>query len=82
MSEEREYDFQGKKVLGQEINFETEKEEWNIYRLADGTVVKVKNVLVSIVRVNEYDQAGNPVYLVNAAPVIGMDVPANLKKTT
>ncbi|MGD0229900.1 MAG: hypothetical protein ABSC19_06005 [Syntrophorhabdales bacterium] len=82
MSEKREYDFQGRKVLGQEIDVKTEKDDWNIYRLADGTVVKVKTVIISIAKLDEYDPAGNPVYVVNASPVIGMDVPPNLKKRT
>lgn len=81
MSEEREYDFQGRKVLGQQIDFETEKEGWSVYKLADGTGVRMKTVVVSVVKLKEYDPAGNPIYLVNATPAIAMDVPPSLRKT-
>ncbi|MGD1153506.1 MAG: hypothetical protein ABR911_11640 [Syntrophales bacterium] len=80
MAEKREYDFQGRKVPGQEIEFETEKEGWNIYKLADGTRVKLKSVVASIIRLDEYDPLGNPLYLVNAAPAVIVDVPPKLKK--
>jgi hypothetical protein len=76
----KEYDFQGRKVLGEEIEVTTEKDEWSVYRLADGTTVKVKTVLISVAKLDEYDPAGNPIYVVNASPVIGMDVPLSLKK--
>jgi len=36
------------------LDFETEKEEWNVYRLEDGTIVKVKAALANArLRVNE-----------------------------
>jgi hypothetical protein len=81
MSEKREYDYQGRKIPGEEIDFETEKEGWNIYKLQDGTTLKLKTVISSIIRLKgEYDGAGNPVYLVNAAPAIAADSPEKLKK--
>jgi len=80
MAKEREYDFQGRKVLGQEIEFEIEKEAWNIYKLADGTSLKVKTVVATIVRLNEYNPLGDPFYLLNATNAVIADVPENLKK--
>jgi len=80
MSQEREYDFQGRQVLGQEVDFETEKEAWNIYKLADGTTVRIKSVVATIVKLNEYDPSGNPLYLVNATRAVVTDVPTSLKK--
>jgi hypothetical protein len=80
MAKEREYDFQGRKVLGQEIEFEIEKEAWNIYKLADGTSLKVKIVVATIVRLKDYNPQGDPFYLLNATNAVIADVPADLKK--
>jgi hypothetical protein len=45
------------------LNFVTEAEPWNIYRLEDGTVIRAKVVLCKVtVRDGERDQEGNPVY--------------------
>lgn len=80
MAEEREYEFQGRKVPGQEIEFETEKEEWNIYKLADGTKLKVKIVVGSIIRLNLYDPSGDPIYQMKATNAMIADIAATLKK--
>jgi hypothetical protein len=43
------------------------------YTLADGSILKVKNVATSILRVNDqYLPDGNPVYLVLSAPVVSV----------
>jgi hypothetical protein len=43
------------------------------YKLEDGTVLKVKNVATSVLRVdNEYLPDGNPIYLVLANPVVSV----------
>jgi hypothetical protein len=43
------------------------------YKLEDGTILKVKNVATSVLRVNEqYLPDGSPVYLVLANPVVSV----------
>jgi hypothetical protein len=43
------------------------------YTLEDGTILKVKNVATSVLRVNDqYLPDGNPVYLVLSAPVVSV----------
>jgi hypothetical protein len=43
------------------------------YRLEDGSILKVKNVATSVLRVdNEYLPDGNPVYLVLSSPVVSV----------
>jgi hypothetical protein len=50
------------------------------YKLEDGTILKVKNVATSVLRVdNEYLPDGNPIYLVMANPVVSV-VSSPLKK--
>ncbi len=80
MSPERKYRVGDREIPGQEIEFKTEKEEWNVYILLDGTKLKLKPVVAKIVRLNEYKPDGEPLYLVNASNVIVADVPEELMK--
>ena len=67
---------------GEEVDFENEKEEWNIYKLADGSTLKVKLVLVNVVRSRDkYDSLGNPVYGITSQNIVKiLNVPKKLKQ--
>ena len=67
---------------GEQVDFENEKEHWNIYKLADGSTLKVKLVLVNIVRSqNQYDPLGNPIYGITSQNIIKvLNVPEKLKR--
>lgn len=57
------------------------KEPWSEYSLDDGTIVRVKNVILEIWRfVDQYDAQGNPVYSVKGSPMITVIAPQQLKK--
>jgi hypothetical protein len=73
--------FQGREADAVEVDFKTIKEDWNEYDLADGTRVKVKSVASNMVRlIDEYDNDGNPIYLVKSSNVLALSVPENLKR--
>jgi len=76
----KKYNIGGRELMGEEIEFETERESWNTYLLADGTKVKLKAVAATIVRFDEYLPNGDPMYLVNASNGVATDVPENLKR--
>jgi len=76
----KEYDLQGKKIWGEEIEFETEREGWNTYVLHDGTMIKMKAVVTSIVRLDVWKPNGEPVYWINSSNVATADVPEQLKR--
>lgn len=49
------------------MDFVTRKEDYNEYQLADGKILKMKNVLTDVYRIDtEKDPEGNPVYQVKA----------------
>lgn len=52
----------GREVTGKKLNFETIKEEWNEYKLEDGTRLSVKIVVTDMIRRNEISPVGEPVY--------------------
>ncbi len=67
--------------MAEPIEFETERENWNTYVLHDGTSLKIKAVLAEVLRVdNMWAPNGDPLYVVNASPVIASVSPDNLKR--
>jgi len=67
---------------GDEVDFDVIEEGWNVYKLKDGSTLKVKLVLAGVIRVkNQYDPIGNPVYMINSTNVVRVtDVPPELKR--
>ena len=44
---------------------------WSEYKLEDGTIIRVKHVIVDVNRIEgEYDSLGNPLYEIKAANLI------------
>ena len=63
--------YQGRQVEAEEVEVITTNEPWNEYQLADGKVLMVKTVLVSIYRaVNEKDQENEPIYITQTHNVV------------
>jgi len=74
------YPFQGRQVPGQEIDFEATAEPWFHYKLADGSEMKVKLVLLNVVRLDEYNPQGDPFYQFNLQNIVSVNVPDELKR--
>jgi hypothetical protein len=69
-----------KTVHGMLVDFETVREEYNSYKLSDGSMVRMKTVVTSIIRTEEFTPDGEPVYIVNSQNVLVADVPDALKR--
>jgi hypothetical protein len=80
MGPKKQYPYNGKPVSGQQVDVETSTETWSTYKLEDGTVLKMKVVLLEVVRLDEHDATGNPVYQFAAHQIIGVTAPDDLKK--
>jgi hypothetical protein len=77
----KQYNFNGQEVWGEEVEFETEREGWNVYILHDGTKLKMKSIVSQVIRLEMHNPAnGDPLYLVQASNVLNTDSPENLKK--
>jgi hypothetical protein len=75
------YKVGGQEFTGEEVDFEVEREGWNVYILHDGTTMKMKSVVASIVRLDgAYSPNGDPLYIVNASSVVSTDAPDHLKR--
>lgn len=71
----------GKQVQATPVDVNQSGEKWNEYLLEDGTVLKMKLVLKKVFRVDgEFDEEGNPVYVMQSTNVTSISAPGELKK--
>jgi len=63
-----------------DLDFETVKEDWNVYKLQDGTTLKIRLVLEGVKRLKKYNPDGTPIYLINSGKSVrAVDIPKELK---
>ncbi len=63
--------YQGRNIEVEEVEVLAESERWNEYQLADGKVLRIKTVLLSVVRaVNERTPDGTPLYITKTHNVV------------
>ena len=54
------------------VDVKTATENWSSYELEDGSVLKVKQVLIKVIKLDECDNEGKPVYITEAQPIISV----------
>jgi len=73
--------YKGGEVDATDVDFQIRKEDWNEYLLMDGTVLKMKLVIGDVFKVpGEFDNEGNPVYIVKSNNILVVRAPDNLKR--
>ena len=66
---------------GETVEVQQASEHWNQYLLADGSVVRLKVVVTEIWRVEgQYDNDGNPKYIVRSGNVLAVSSPDEIRK--
>ena len=66
-------------AAGEDIDFDEKEEHWNVYKLKDGTTLKIKLILVGIKRLKKHSPDGMPFYVVNSQNIVrAVDVPKEL----
>lgn len=72
---------EGAEKDAQLIDIQQSNEYWNQYLLSDGTVIKMKLVATEVWRVvDEWDQEGNPIYVVKSSNVLTVNPPEELRR--
>jgi hypothetical protein len=65
---------------GEDVDFQEEKEHWNIYKLSDGTILKVRIIVTGVKRLKKFRPDGEPLYIIQSQNVVrALNVPATLK---
>lgn len=64
-----------------DLDFTEEVEQWNVYKLEDGTTLKVKLVVRGVKRLNKHNPDGTPIYIINSQNIVRtLNIPEELKK--
>jgi hypothetical protein len=62
-----------------DVDFNEIEEKWNVYKLKDGTTLKVKLILTGVKRLKKHNPDGSPIYLINTQNAVRVaDVPKEL----
>src|SRR5256885_1263277 len=71
-----------RQVEAEQVDFEAKAEPWSSYELTDGTILKVRVILTGVLRIEgEYDQSGNPIYVVSSQNVVQANAPKKIRGT-
>ena len=57
-------------IEAEDMDFQSVKEDWSEYQVEDGYSVRIKLVVSSILKTNERDPQGNPVYIVQSTNIV------------
>ena len=80
MAQRTRLEYKGEDCAALELDFEIEKEGWNIYIAEDGTRLRMKVVVTKLVRIEgHFDEEGNPVYLVKSGNMVVASAPEHLR---
>jgi hypothetical protein len=80
VSEKRTFPYKDRQVPGQSIEIEMSSEPWAQYTLTDGSMVKVKLVLLDVIRLDTHNDQGDPVYQFQFQQIIGVEAAESLKR--
>jgi len=69
------------KKKGVKVSVLDSHETWSTANLEDGSIVRYKSTIIDAIRVTgEFDQDGNPIYLINQTGIINVESPNQLKR--
>lgn len=64
-----------------DLDFSEEEEHWNVYKLSDGTTLKIKLVLRGVKRLKRYNPDRTPIYWIQSQNLVrAVDVPEKVKE--
>ncbi len=81
MGQKKTVEHNGRQVEGEVLEFESKTpENFTQYVCEDGTVIRIKIVLLEVVKLPEYNDRNEPVYRFAAQQIMSTTVPDSLKK--
>ena len=71
----------GRQVEATPVEINQTSERWNEYFLEDGSILKMKLILKKVFKIDgEYDNEGNPIYVMQSTNVSSISAPKHLRK--
>lgn len=74
------FDLGGQEVTGDRKAYNTIREPWNEYLVEDGSTIRLKVVVRDIIRTDQFNPDGTPIYIVQSMNVVDARVPDKLKQ--
>lgn len=68
-------------IDAEDLDFTEESEQWNSYKLSDGTTLRIKLILREVKRLNKWKSDGSPIYMINSQNIVRtVNIPKDLRK--
>jgi len=67
-------------IVQEDLRFEKIKEDWNVYKLKDGAILKIKVIPTMVNKTKLFDNKGEPIYQVQHQLVMKGHIPKELRK--
>jgi len=65
----------------EDLDFEEESEQWNSYKLSDGTTLRIRLILREVKRLKKWKPDGTPIYVINSMHVVrSVNIPKELRQ--
>jgi hypothetical protein len=79
MAKPTQVEFESQVVDADILESESLGEPWSTYRLEDGTIIKCKQILVSVARLRgKYKENGEPIYVLKMGGLVDAEIPREL----
>lgn len=67
-------------IEAEDMEFQSGREDWNEYQVEDGYSVRIKLVVSSILKTQDRDPQGNPVYIVQSTNIVKVLAPESYSR--
>ena len=57
-------------IEAEDLDFTDESEQWNSYKLSDGTTLRIRLILREVKRLKKWKPDGTPIYVINSMNVV------------
>lgn len=65
----------------EDLDFTEESEQWNTYKLSDGTTLKIRIILREVKRLKKWKPDGTPIYVINSQNIVRtINIPTELRQ--
>lgn len=68
-------------VEAEDLDFKEETNDWNVFKLSDGTTLKIRLIVREVKRLKKWKADGTPIYVINSVNVVRtVDIPKELRQ--
>ena len=68
-------------IEAEDLDFTEESEQWNTYKLSDGTTLKIRLIVREVKRLKKWKPDGTPIYMINSMNVVRtVNIPRELRQ--